>query len=57
MELVRRLITAAKHEKIKRIIGVMSKENEAMQKLCRKAGFSSFSSNAKTGMIEATLLL
>jgi acetyltransferase len=56
-ELVRRLIVAAKHEKIKRIIAIMSRENEAMQKLCRKVGFSSFSTNAKTGMIEASYLL
>ena len=57
VELIRRLIVAAKHEKIRRIIAVMSKENEAMQKLCRKAGFSSFSTNSKTGMIEASLSL
>ena len=57
IELVRRLIDAAKHEKIKRIIAVMSRENESMQNLCRKAGFSSFSTNAQTGMIEASLLL
>ncbi len=57
IELVRRLISAAKHEKIKRIIAVMSQENESMLKLCRKAGFSSFSTNARTGMIEASLLL
>ena len=44
IELVRRLIDAAKHEKIKRIIAVMSRENESMQNLCRKTGFSSFSS-------------
>lgn len=57
IELVRRLISAAKHEKIKRIIAVMSQENESMLKLCRKAGFSSFSTNARTGMIEASLSL
>jgi acetyltransferase len=57
IELVRRLIDAAKHEKIKRIIAVMSRENESMQNLCRKAGFSSFSTNSQTGMIEASLLL
>lgn len=57
IELVRRLIAAAKHEKIKRIVSVMSRENEAMQKLCRQAGFSSFSTNSETGMIEASLSL
>src|SRR5512133_2216804 len=39
-ELVKRLIVAAKHEKIKRIVAIMSAENESMQKLCRKNGFS-----------------
>ena len=57
VELIRRLIVAAKHEKIRRIIAVMSQENEAMQKLCRKAGFSSFSTNSQTNMIEASLSL
>ena len=57
IELVKRLIIAAKHEKIKRIIAVMSRENESMQKLCRMAGFSSFSTNTQSGMIEASLLL
>jgi acetyltransferase len=57
IELVRRLIIAAKHEKIKRIIAVMSQENESMKNLCRKAGFSSFSTNSQTGMVEASLLL
>jgi acetyltransferase len=57
MELVRRLIIAAKHEKIKRVVAVMSKENESMQKLCRKAGFSSIATNMQTGMVEASLSL
>ena len=55
VELIKRLITAAKHEKIKRILAVISQENTSMQNLCRKAGFSSFSTNSKTGMIEASL--
>jgi acetyltransferase len=57
VELIKRLISAAKHEKIKRIIAVMSQENESMHSLCRKAGFSSFTTNAQTGMIEASLSL
>ena len=57
VELVRRLIVAAKHEKIKRVIAVMSQENETMKNLCKKAGFSSFSTNSQTGMIEASLML
>ena len=57
IELVRRLIIAAKHEKIKRVIAVMSQENESMKNLCKKAGFSSFSTNNQTGMVEASLSL
>jgi acetyltransferase len=56
-ELVNRLIDAARQEKIKRIVAVMSPENEAMQKLCSMAGFPSGIKNAETGMIEATLTL
>lgn len=57
LELVNRLIKAAKHEKIKRIIAVMSPENTSMQTLCRKAGFSSMINNSQTGMIEASISL
>jgi acetyltransferase len=57
LELVNRLIKAARHEKIKRIISIMSQENTSMQRLCRRAGFSSISTNSKTGMIEASLSL
>jgi acetyltransferase len=56
MELVKRLIEVAKHEKITKIIAVMSKENEAMKVLCEKTGFTSVT-NAKTEMIEASLNL
>lgn len=55
VELIKRLITAAKHEKIKRIVAVISQENTSMQNLCRKAGFSSFATNSQTGLIEASL--
>ena len=57
LELVNRLIKAARHEKIKRIISIMSQENSSMQRLCRRAGFSSITTNSKTGMIEASLSL
>ena len=56
-ELINRLIDAARQEKIKRIIAVMSPENEAMQKLCNLTGFPAGITNASTGMIEATLTL
>lgn len=57
LELVKRLVAAAKDEKIKRIVAVMSAENSSMHKLCRKAGFSNITTNSKTGMIEATMYL
>lgn len=57
VELINRLKSVAKHEKIKRIIAVMSEENESMQMLCRKTGFSSFTTNSQTNMIEASLYL
>ena len=47
MELIKRLIDVAKQEKIKKIIAVMSQENETMKVLCEKTGFS-FTTNAKT---------
>ncbi len=57
LELVNRLIDAARQEKIKRIVAVMSPENDAMQKLCQMTGFPTGVTNASTGMIEATLNL
>jgi acetyltransferase len=56
-ELVKRLIVAAKHEKIKRIVAVMSAENEAMHKLCRQLNFSTINTNPTTGLIEAIMQL
>lgn len=57
LELVKRLISAAREEKIRRIVAVMSAENNSMQQLCRRAGFSNIVTNSATGMIEATLML
>jgi acetyltransferase len=37
-ELLKRLLEVAKSEKIKRVIAIISPENEAMQKLCRELG-------------------
>jgi acetyltransferase len=56
IELIRRLIEVAKHEKIKKIGAVMSKENETMKVLSAKIGFS-VKENEKTGMLEATYTL
>ena len=57
MELVKRLINVAKQEKIKTIIAVMSPENETMKVICQKTGFSGFTTNTKTEMIEASITL
>ncbi len=57
LELVKRLIEVAKREKIKTIIAVMSPENETMKVLCQKTGFSGFTTNAKTEMVEASITL
>ncbi|MCS7061028.1 MAG: bifunctional acetate--CoA ligase family protein/GNAT family N-acetyltransferase [Anaerolineae bacterium] len=38
--LLSRMIDVARQEKINRLIGVISVENEAMQRLCRKLGFA-----------------
>jgi acetyltransferase len=56
LELVKRLISVAKQEKIQKIIAVMSAENESMKMLCQKTGFT-FTANPKTEMTEATLAL
>jgi len=56
-ELVKRLIAVAKPEKIQTIIAVMSPENETMNAICQKTGFTGFTKNAKTEMIEAFLNL
>jgi acetyltransferase len=57
MELVKRLIKVGKREKIKAIIAIMSPENETMKALCQKTGFSGFTANAKTEMVEASITL
>jgi acetyltransferase len=56
MELIKRLIDVAKREKIKKIIAVISLENETMKMLCQKTGFS-FTTNTKTEMFEASIIL
>ena len=56
-ELLKRLLDVAKSEKIKRVIAIISPENEAMQKLCRDLGFSSMQADTQTGMIKAEISL
>jgi acetyltransferase len=56
-ELLKRLLDVAKSEKIKRVIAIISPENEAMQKLCRELGFSSMQADSETGMVKAEISL
>lgn len=56
-ELLKRLIDVARSEKIKRVIAIISPENESMQKLCRDLGFSSMQTDPQTGMVKAEIAL
>lgn len=56
-ELLMRIIKIGRDEKIKRIIALMSPENEAMKRLCRKVGFSSFEVDSQNGMLKAQIEL
>lgn len=56
-ELLKRLLDVARAEKIKRVIAIISPENEAIQKLCRDLGFSSMQTDSQTGMIKAEISL
>jgi acetyltransferase len=53
-ELVRRLIGIGRSEKIKRIVAIISPENESMQNICRKLNFT-MSTIPEAGMVEALL--
>jgi acetyltransferase len=55
--LLKRLLDVARAEKIKRVIAIISPENEAMQKLCRELGFSSMQTDPETGMVKAEIAL
>jgi len=52
-ELLTRIIQIGRDEKIKSIIALMSPENQAMKKLCRRVGFSSFEIDSQNGMLKA----
>jgi len=56
-ELIRRVIDIARNERIKRVIAATSPDNETFINLCRKAKFSTISTNPKTGMVEAVMNL
>ncbi len=54
--LLSRMIDVARQEKIGRLVGVISVENEAMQKLCRKLGFTLHEMEDKK-LVKAELVL
>ncbi len=56
-ELINRIIDVGRKEQIKRIIAATSPDNETFISLCRKAGFSTISTNPATGMVEAVMNL
>lgn len=56
-ELLSRLIVVARAEKIERLMAIMSPENDSMQKLCRRLGFSSLQADSQTGNIVAQMSL
>ena len=56
-ELLERSIQIGRNEKVKRIIALMSPENDAMKKLCRRVGFSSFETDREHGMLKAQIEL
>jgi acetyltransferase len=56
-ELLTRTVQIGHDEKIKRIIALMSPENEAMKSLCRSVGFSSFEIDPENGLLKAQIEL
>jgi len=54
-ELLQRLLRIGREEKIKRIIALMAPDNEAMLKLCRATGFTSFDIDPENGMLKAQI--
>ena len=56
-ELLTRIIKIGRDEKMKRIIALMSPDNEAMKRLCRTVGFSSFEIDSQNGMLKAQIQL
>ncbi|MFZ5820916.1 MAG: bifunctional acetate--CoA ligase family protein/GNAT family N-acetyltransferase [Chloroflexota bacterium] len=56
-ELLTRIIKIGRDEKIKRIIALMAPQNDAMRRLCRAVGFSSFETDSENGMLKAQIEL
>jgi acetyltransferase len=56
-ELLDRILRIGRKEKIKRILALMSPENDAMEKLCKAAGFTSFEIDPQNGMLKTQIEL
>ncbi len=56
-ELLERILRIGRDEKIKRVIALMSPDNDAMIKLCRAAGFTSFDIDPQNGMLKVQIEL
>ena len=56
-ELLERSLRISRDEKIKRVLALMTPENEAMKKLCRAAGFTSFEIDPQNGILKAQIEL
>ncbi|MFZ5911076.1 MAG: acetate--CoA ligase alpha subunit [Chloroflexota bacterium] len=56
-ELLTRIIKIGRDEQIKRIIALMAPQNDAMRRLCRAVGFSSFETDSENGMLKAQIEL
>jgi acetyltransferase len=56
-ELLTRIIKIGRDEKIRRIIALMSPDNNAMKRLCRAVGFSLFEIDSQNGMLKAQIEL
>lgn len=56
-ELLERIIQIGRDEKVARIVALMSPDNDAMQKLCRRVGFSSFERLSDKKLIKAQIEL
>ncbi|MEW6092710.1 MAG: bifunctional acetate--CoA ligase family protein/GNAT family N-acetyltransferase [Chloroflexota bacterium] len=56
-ELLERILQIGRDEKIKRVIALMSPDNDAMIKLCRASGFTSFDIDPQNGMLKVQIEL
>ncbi len=56
-ELLERILRIGRAEKIRRILALMSPENEVMKKLCQAVGFTSFEIEPQNGILKAQIEL